>query len=139
LYLREPTFNTIAGDCCEADDVMRRNTIFAVSALACLFGSSAADLTDRVVTGGAIALIAGALLAVRFSALGLLPAVAFIGVVIPLIGLAAGGAVRHAVLAAVTAATALQFGFLGGVLIDVAGLRTRNERCRATGSGVKGG
>ena len=81
---------------------------------------------------GAMGLAVGAVLALRFSAFGLLLAVVMIGVLTLLVDVAAGGAVRHAVLAAATAAIGLQFGFIGGVLIIGVAARTRNERWRAT-------
>jgi hypothetical protein len=87
----------------------------------------------RLIILGAIALIAGGLLARRFSICVLLPGLVFAGVVSLLIAVFRGGSVAHGLWVALSVALALQLGFLAGVVLNRVGVQRRASRTSQEG------
>jgi hypothetical protein len=81
----------------------------------------------------AIALIAGGLLARRFSIFVLLPGVVIAGVLSFLITVVRGGSLSHGLWVALGVAVALQLGFLAGVVVNGVGAQRRASRTSQEG------
>jgi hypothetical protein len=77
----------------------------------------------------AIAVIAGGLLARRFSTIVvLLPAVVLAGVVSFLLAVVRSGSLAHGLWAALSVVVALQLGFLAGVVLNGIGVQRRTSQ-----------